>query len=352
MSVFLLTGAVAVSPKSIQLTPLILALAVLGKSLCAAEAPPKDFAPYQVLDPHGVTRYSEPVMMAEQKEGEVCNPTVIEVGNRLAMLYRYSFRGSKIGLAFSDDGRNFTRYESNPVLAPGESYDKAACEDPRVVRFGGLYYLTYVGAGAEGMGQCLAVSSNLMRWEKKGPCLRGQGWCADLVKAAVIAPEKSAGKYIMYFLGQQKPWHTQLGLAVSDDLLHWSQPLEHPIMEPRPACFDSQGVEPGATPIVLKEGILLVYNGWNSGLTHKTGWVLFSKDDPAKILKRCEEPFIAPLFPYEKHQPASEFNVTFTEGCVFYKGLWRFYYGAEDRFVGLAEMKEITSLIAQKVAEP
>lgn len=49
---------------------------------------------------------------------------------------------------------------------------------------------------------------------------------------------------------------------------------------------------------------------------------------------------------YEKHQPASEFNVTFTEGAVFYKGLWRFYYGAQDHCIGLAEMKDIASLWA------
>lgn len=321
---------------------LVLILTVPGKIVSAADAPPKDFTAFRVSGANGVTRYSKPIMT-----GDVCNPTVIQVGSRLAMLYRYSFRASKIGLAFSDDGRNFTRYRSNPVLPPGEPYDRRACEDPRVVKFGNLYYLTYNGVGTGGMWPCMATSSDLIHWDKKGICLNKQGWCSNLVKAAVIVPEKIHGKYVMYFLGQQEPWHTRLGMAVSDDLLHWRQPLDHPIMEPRPNHFDSEGVEPGATPIILKEGILLIYNGWNLGRTHKTGWVLFSKDDPSKILKRCQEPFIAPLFPYEKHQPPSEFNVTFTEGCVFYKGLWRFYYGAEDHSIGLAEMKNITNLFAR-----
>jgi predicted GH43/DUF377 family glycosyl hydrolase len=335
----------------IKYTIFVFMLAAMAASVIAADTPLKDFSPFQVPSTQNVTRYSEPIMSASPEEGDVCNPTVIPVGDRLAMLYRYSFRGSKIGLAFSDDGRNFIRSSFNPVLTPGAAYDERACEDPRVVKFGALYYLTYDGLSTNGMQQCLATSPDLIHWDKKGVCLHPQGWCGGLVKAAVIVPEQIGGKYIMYFLGQQQAWHTQLGIAVSDDLLHWSQPLDHPIMEPRPDYFDSLGVEPGATPIVLKEGILLIYNGWNPGRTHRTGWVLFSKDDPSKILKRCEQPFIEPTFPYEKHQPPSEFNVTFTEGAVFYKGLWRFYYGAEDHSIGLAEMPEVTNLFKQEKTE-
>ena len=303
-----------------------------------------DFTPSQVVGIHGVTRYSVPILVPENDEGQVCNPTVIPFGDRLAMIYRCRFGRSRLCLAFSDDGRNFTRYASNPVLSPGDSFDKRACEDPRVVKFGDLFYLAYVGFGTQ-MSQCLATSKDLIHWEKQGRVLDPKDWNSGGVKAAVIVPEKINGQYIMYFLGQKQAWHTQLGMAVSDDLLHWSQPLDHPVMEPREGNFDSDGVEPGPTPVVLPEGILLIYNGWNSGHTHRTGWVLFSKEDPSKILKRCQEPFIQPTFPYELHHPPSDFNVTFTEGCAFYKGLWRFYYGAMDHSIGLAEVKDLHDLI-------
>ena len=255
-------------------------------------------------------------------------------------------KGGRIQLAFSDDGRTFIPYASNPVMVSDSPFDQKGCEDPRVVQFGGTYYMTYVGnvAGGNALTQCLATSTDLIHWNKKGVVLSAppDGWDKGMVKAAVIVPKKIGGKYIMYFIGQQAPWRTSLGMAVSDDLLHWTQPLDHSIMTARPDHFDSLGVEPGATPIMLPEGILLIYNGWNDAHVHKTGWALFSKDDPAKLLKRCEAPFIEPQFDYET-EPRK--NFTFTEGVAHFKGLWRFYYGASDDTIGLAELDDIETLL-------
>ena len=263
------------------------------------------------------------------------------------MLYRTDVkdaRRSRIHLAYSDDGRHFSRSEANPVLSPGEPYDAGGCEDPRVVKFGETYYLTYVGDRTPShQEQCLATSTDLVHWEKKGVILTGPSWGDSQVKAAVIAPEKIGGHYVMYFIAEKIAWRPSMGLAVSDDLLHWSQPLDHPIMQARPGHFDQLGVEPGATPVILPEGILLVYNGWDDAHVHKTGWVLFSKGDPAKILARCEQPFIEPEFAYER--PNAGHRFTFTEGVAFFQGLWRFYYGAADHDIGLAEMSDLASLL-------
>ncbi len=283
-------------------------LAFFALGVCAlhpgARAETDDFAAFQVKEPNGVVRCSKPIMSGVGEEIQVFNPTVIPVGNRLAMLYRTDVRNarhSRIHLAYSDDGRHFSHSEANPVLCPSEPYDAGGCEDPRVVKFGETYYLTYVGdRDLSHQEQCLATSTDLVHWEKKGVVLKGQDWGENQMKAGVIVPEKIGGKYVMYFIGEKVAWHTSLGIAFSDDLLHWSQPLDHPIMEARPAHFDSLGVEPGATPLVLPEGVLLIYNGWNDAHVHKTGWVLFARDDPSKILKRCEQPFIEPEFPYER----------------------------------------------------
>ena len=266
------------------------------------------------------------------------------------MLYRVDLkgkRGSQIWLAFSSDGRTFTPYPNNPVLSGDSHFDERGCEDPRVVRIHEIYYMTYVCNPDHGpQEQCLATSLDLIHWKKKGVTLvPGQAWDQEQVKAAVIVPKKIGGKYVMYFVGQATPWHTSLGMAVSDDLLHWKEPLGQPIMTTRSNHFDSLGVEPGATPIILPAGILLVYNGWNPEHVHKTGWVIFSKHDPARIIERSEVPFIEPQFPFEIEGHDA---FTFTEGAVFYKGMWRFYYGAADRAIGLAEVRDIKTLLQAK----
>ena len=299
-----------------------LVLAV-GAGLFCSMVEAQDLAKFQVQQPNGVIRYSEPIMSPDKALGEnlIFNPTVIEVGGRLAMIYRRNAKGpteSRFQLAFSDDGRSFVPYASNPVMLPDSPFDQNGCEDPRLVRFNGTYYLTYVGnMGEEYDAQCLATSTDLIHWDKKGVILAPQGWNKNQVKAGVIVPEKIGGKYIMYFAGQTKAWQPSIGMAVSDDLLRWTQPLDHSLMNARTDHFDSLGVEPGPTPIILPEGILLIYNGWNSAHVHKTGWVLFSKDDPSKILKRCEAPFIEPQFKYEMD---GRHLFTFTEGAAHFKG--------------------------------
>ena len=322
------------------------AAAFVFASFCSCSSG-QDMTQFQVKQPNGVVRYSEPIMSPNRAAGEnlIFNPTVITVGERLAMIYRENARGpteSRLQLAYSDDGRNFVPAPENPVMVPDHPFDYNGCEDPRVVLFNGIYYLTYVGNTGTYDTQCLATSNDLIHWEKKGVVLKPEGWNKSQVKAGVIVPEKIGGRYVMYFAGEQQAWQPSIGMAVSDDLLHWTQPLDHPLMAARTDHFDSLGVEPGPTPIVLPEGILFTYNGWDRAHVHKTGWALFSKDDPSKLLKRCEAPFIEPQFKFEMD---GRHLFTFTEGAVRFKGLWKFYYGASDECIGLAEVEDIATLL-------
>ena len=185
---------------------------------CAAVA--QDITQFQQKQPNGVVRYTQPIMSADKTRGDglVFNPTVIQVGNQLAMIYRRNGSGtpgSRCQLAFSDDGRTFVPYAGNPVLVPDRPYDYNGCEDPRVVRFDGVYYLTYGGNWGHGYTcQCLATSTDLIHWDKKGVVLQPQGW-NNQAKAGVIVPEKIGGNYIMYFAGQAKAWQPSIGMAVS-----------------------------------------------------------------------------------------------------------------------------------------
>ena len=148
----------------------------------------------------------------------------------------------------------------------------------------------------------------------------------------------------MYFLGEKKAWETSIGIAFSEDLASWQEPIAKPVVTPRGiGYFDSKGIEPGATPIIMDNGILLIYNGWDEKHIHKTGWVLFSKKDPTKVIRRCKEPIIEPELDFEKEGFTA--NVVFAEGVVFFRNLWFLYYGAADKSIGLVTITNIAKLL-------
>src|SRR5256886_11379256 len=56
----------------------------------------------------------------------------------------------------------------------------------------------------------------------------------------------------------------------------------------------SQVVEPGPPPFLTSEGIFLIYNGADDKFVYSTGWVLFDKTDPTKVLARADHPIFWP----------------------------------------------------------
>ena len=64
-----------------------------------------------------------------------------------------------------------------------------------------------------------------------------------------------------------------------------------------------------------------------------TGWVLFDKNDPTKVLARAEEPIFEPVHDWEKVGQVP--NVVFVEGMARDGNRWLFYYGGADKYVGV-----------------
>jgi len=255
----------------------------------------------------------------------VFNPAVIHENGRFYMLYRAEdWEGvSTIGLAESEDGVHFTR-RPEPVVFPEHDYEQGGgCEDPRVVKVGDTYYLTYTAYDLKTARLALATSQDLVHWQKHGLVFPERGW----TKSGAILSEKVKGKYVMYF-GDLDMW-----IAYSDDLIHWTA-REEPVLRPRKGYFDSKLVEPGPPPILTEEGILLIYNGANEKLRYSVGWVLFDKDDPTRVLARAVEPILEPETSWEKFGQVP--NVTFAEGLVTKDDTWYLYYGAADMWICLA----------------
>jgi predicted GH43/DUF377 family glycosyl hydrolase len=154
-------------------------------------------------------------------------------------------------------------------------------------------------------------------------------------KSGAIVPEKIDGKYWMYYLGTSADNKDQGGLAYSDDLLHWTEATKTPVLPVRPGQFDSRVAEPGPAPIVTPDGIVLIYNGADDKLVYRTGVAIFDRKDPRRLLWRTDQPIFEPEKEWEKVGQVP--NVIFVEGMVQQSGRYFFYYGAADKYVGVAE---------------
>jgi beta-1,2-mannosidase len=273
------------------------------------------------------------------------NPTAIKTGNKTVLLFRAQDQNhtSRIGYAESTDGLHFN-VRPEPVLSPETVYEKGGgIEDPRIVQIHGTYYLTYTGYDLHSAQLCLAISTDLIHWQRKGiimPAYRGT-WNTQWTKSGAIVPEKIDGKWWMYYLGTRKDPDGQprdyMGLASSRDLLHWEDATQKPVLDRRPGAFDSRVMEPGPAPTLTQAGILLLYNGADDHLVYGPGWVLFDRHDPSRVIARAGSPFLVPSLEWEKNGNVR--NVIFLEGAVPKDLDLIGYYGAADKFIGAAEIR-------------
>ena len=295
------------------------------------------------------------------------NPAAAVFGGELTVLYRaedasgegIGERTSRIGLALSSDGSSFRRL-GKPVLFPGkdgaEKWDApGGCEDPRVCETpDGRYLMLYTMWNRKVPRLGVATSRDLLNWTKHGPAFSGRFRDLATKSASVVCERrgdslvaaKIGGRYLMYW-GEEF-----VNLATSDDLVNWSPVCDANgdllrVIEPRKGKFDSALTECGPPAVLTQKGILLLYNGKNkpgpdgdkryAAGAYCGGQVLFSVDDPTKVIARLDEPFFIPEAEYEKsgQYPA---GTVFLEGLVPFRGKWRLFFGCADSRVGMATL--------------
>ncbi len=301
------------------------------------------------------------------------NPGAVVREDKVFLFYRAedesgdSHRGShtsRIGLAESIDGTHFKR-RSTPILypAPDEQHSRewpGGCEDPRIVEApDGTYILTYTQWDRRHGIAAIATSSDLIHWKKHGPVFadfqssfglssyKSAGVLTELKDNRLIAA-KLGGQYWMYW------GEGNVHLAVSSDLLHWipvrnSDGSPTIVLAPRSGRFDSGLVEVGVPPVVMEDGILLMYNGMNSAeygdpalksRTYSAGQALFDRGNPVHLLARGNRPLLQPEFPFESTGQYAA-GTTFVEGLVFFKGTYFLYFGAADSLVAVATLRSL-----------
>lgn len=326
--------------------------------------------------------------MVRWQETYVFNPAAIVRNDKVYLLFRGEDKigklggTSRIGIAESSDGYNFTKFPQ-PVIFPDNDafleYEKeGGCEDPRIVESeDGTYILTYTAFNGTLARLCIATSKDLFKWQKYGLAFgkAKNGNYADLwsksgsiickMHDGKMIAAKINGKYWMYW------GETDIYLATSDNLLDWEPVLKEEktgkklaaylgngqydvqfdapryffktAVSIREGRFDSGLVEPGPPALLTDHGIFFIYNASNDGANgdagllpgeYTVGQVLFDSKDPSAIIQRCENYF---LRAEKKNETAGQMaNTAFVEAMIHFKGKWFLYYVMAEAGIGVA----------------
>ena len=130
-----------------------------------------------------------------------------------------------------------------------------------------MTYTGFKGKGHHDYRICLAISTDLMHWERQDVVLDEPN------KDAAIFPQKIGGLY--WLLHRREP---DIWMAHSDDLKAWTG--HQRIVVPRPGKWDSVRIGIAGPPLLIDEGWLLLYHGVDEHHTYRLGAILLDKNDP------------------------------------------------------------------------
>jgi len=296
----------------------------------------------------------------------VCNPGAWYEDGTFYLLYRGAGHDEAhlihLGLATSKDGFNFERVSDQPVMSPTpDGFDAGCVEDPRIVKFDDLFYVTYAyrpfppgqywlkksfdhgwpksahwpkGLLYNTTNTGLAISKDLKTFKKLGRMTKHSIDNRDVI----LFPEKINGKYVM--LHRPVEWVgpkygcevPSIWLAFSDDLMEWKDDY---MLATSTFDWESKKLGGSTPPLRTKDGWLVIYHGVSkTDEQYRVGVMLLDINDPRKILARSSDYIMEPEFPYETEG--------YYTGCVFPTGniikddTLYVYYGGADRFVCVA----------------
>ena len=172
----------------------------------------------RVLSPDGATWEGDYI---------TANGSALHIGKAFFYWYQGG-RKPSIGLATSLDATAWLK-QAKPVLQPGPtgSWDEMGVADPYVLQIGDTLYMYYLGqdrAKRQRLG--LARSKDGLQWEKlvTNPILElGEANAFDEIGLGEPAVWQSRDSYWMLYTGRDRAENRRLGLARSQDGVHWTR---------------------------------------------------------------------------------------------------------------------------------
>ncbi|MGL5112980.1 MAG: pesticidal protein Cry7Aa [Flavobacterium sp.] len=316
----------------------------------------------------------------------VLNPAAIREGAFVHLLYRAVRKGnhSTIGYCKLKGPLKVEDRHYVPLLVPEFDYEAQGIEDPRLVKIDEVYYLTYTAFdGVNALG-CLATSTDLIHFEKKGIMVpqityeefnklsntntainpkyfrynQHEGILEKdgikmLVwdKNVILFPRKIQGKF--YFMHRIRPEiQIVVGVASLEELTlsFWQNYFHHfhdfVLLSPK---YDHEisYVGGGCPPIETEFGWLLIYHGVKdsaNGYVYAACAALLDLENPQIELARLPYPLFKPEYVWELKGEVN--NVCFPTGSVVFDDKLYIYYGAADERIACASVS-LSELVSE-----
>ena len=224
------------------------------------------------------------------------------------LLYMSHFRK----IVLDKTGFKIKSIDKNPTFTGLENNGEFGVEDPRIVKIGNGYAMTYVSlSNQENVSTSLAISKDCINWKRKGIIFSEQN------KDVVLFPQKINNKYYAFNRPEGSFEFTppHIWVASSKDLIEWGE--NKPLKLSKKGAWDYRRAGAGPPPIKTKKGWLLFYHGVieknadapvivsGSSIVkviskYEVGAVLLDLKNPRKIIAKSNGPILAPTENYER----------------------------------------------------
>lgn len=249
---------------------------------------------------------------------------------------------STIGYAKTKDGIHFG--PRRQIIVPEYDWEQFGCEDPRVTRFNGKYYIFYTALstwpfGADGIKSAVAITSDFKKFEKH-PVTPFNS------KAMALFPDRVAGRMGAIVTANTDRPPAKISFAsfekesdIWDEEFwnRWYSSLEEHVIPLQRNAADQ--VEAGVPPIKTAKGWLFIYSYiQNYHSPHPKFTIeaaLLDLKDPRKVLGHSKYPLLLPEAEYEVYGKVP--HIVFPTGAIVVGKKLRIYYGAADTATAVAE---------------
>jgi predicted GH43/DUF377 family glycosyl hydrolase len=267
------------------------------------------------------------------------------------------------GLARSPDGYHFERVSDQPVLPPSlEGFDGATIQDPRMIKMGDWYYITYACRHYPfGQFWIPAVRQRYRtpdgppefpRYLRRNATLTGllltrdfrtwirAGWLTDPLlddRDVILFPEKVNGKFVMlhrplewvgdtYGTDQACAW-----ISFAEDLMGFR---ESRLLIKNQYAWEANKLGVNTPPIKTQHGWFTIYHAVGPDTYYRLGALLLDLQDPGRVLHRTPDWIMQPETDYEIE--GFYRGVCFPCGAVVIDGTLMVYYGGGDQYCAVA----------------